>query len=143
MEFREHGVSERLLTTRATWAVVGLSNNQSRAAYGVARFLQGRLGMTIVPVHPKATTVHGAAGYASLADVPDDVPVDVVDCFVNSTLVGEVIDGAIAQSGRLGIKAIWMQLDVIDRAAAARAREAGIDVVMDACPAIEAPKLGL
>lgn len=143
VEFRDPGVIERLLTTPATWAVVGLSNNRSRAAYGVARFLQSRLGMTIVPVHPKAETVHGATGYTSLADVPDGTRVDVVDCFVNRSIVGGVIDEAIAESERLGIGAIWMQLDVIDTAAAERARAAGLDVVMDACPAIEAPKLGL
>lgn len=134
---------ERLLTTPATWAVVGLSNNQFRAAHGVARFLQQRLGMTIVPIHPKAETVHGATGYPSLADLPDGTRVDVVDCFVNSSRVGSVVDNAIAESGRLGVKAIWMQLGVIDTAAAERARAAGMDLVMDACPAIEAPKLGL
>lgn len=143
MEFRDSGVIERLLTTPATWAVVGLSNNQFRAAYGVAQFLQQRLGMTIVPIHPRAETVHGATGYPSLADLPDGAHVDVVDCFVNSSRVGGVVDGAIADAERLGIRAIWMQLDVIDTAAAERARAAGIDVVMDACPAIEAPKLGL
>ena len=143
MEFRDVKVIERLLTTPATWAVVGLSNNQYRAAHGVARFLQQRLGHTIVPIHPKAETVHGATGYTSLGEIPDATQVDVVDCFVNSTLVGQVVDDAIAESERLGIKAIWMQLDVIDTAAAERAREAELDVVMDACPAIEAPKLGL
>lgn len=134
---------ERLLTTPATWAVVGLSNNQFRAAHGVARFLQQRLGMTIVPIHPKAETVHGATGYPSLTDLPDGTRVDVVDCFVNSSRVGSVVDNAIAESGRLGVKAIWMQLGVIDTAAAERARAAGMDLVMDICPAIEAPKLGL
>lgn len=142
MEYRDPGVIERLLRTPATWAVVGLSNNRSRAAYGVAHFLQQRLGMAIVPVHPRAETVHGATGYVSLAHVPDG-EIDVVDCFVNSSRVGEVVDEAIAESGRLGIKALWLQLDVIDTAAAGRALDAGLDVVMDACPAIEAPKLGL
>ena len=143
VELRDPGVIERLLTTPASWAVVGLSNNQSRAAYGVARFLQQRLGMTIVPVHPRAETVHGSVGYPSLADIPDGTSIDIVDCFVNSSRVGSVVDEAITESGRLGVKAIWMQLNVIDTAAAERARDAGIDVVMEACPAIEAPKLGL
>ncbi len=68
-----------------TWAVVGLSSNEGRAAYGVARVLQ-RFGKRVVPVHPKAETVHGEQGYASLADIPFDV--DVVDVFVNSDLAG-------------------------------------------------------
>jgi hypothetical protein len=127
----------RLLTTTRRWAVVGLSANDSRPAYAVARFLQRSLSIEIVPVHPKADTVHGAAGYATLADVPG--PVDVVDVFVRSALAGSVVDEAIA----LGARAVWLQLGIIDAAAAARARAAGLDVVMDACPAIEAPRLGL
>jgi predicted CoA-binding protein len=113
-----------------TWAVVGLSENPRRAAYGVAQFLQAR-GKTIVPVHPAASEVHGERAYASLADVP--VPVDVVDCFVNSRLVGAVVDEAIA----IGAKGVWMQLGVVDEDAAARARAAGLTVVMDRCPKIE------
>src|SRR5436190_24293154 len=76
-----------------TWAVVGLSSNRARAAYGVADVLQ-RFGKRIVPVHPKAETVHGEQGYASLADIP--FPVDVVDVFVNSDLAGPVADEAAA-----------------------------------------------
>ncbi|WP_029287214.1 CoA-binding protein [Cellulomonas sp. HZM] len=126
----------RLLTTRGRWALVGLSTNTERAAYGVARFVQG-LGHEIVPVHPSAPTVHGAQGYASLSQVPG--PVDVVDVFVNSSLAGAVVDEAIAR----GARAVWLQLGVVDEAAAARAEAAGLAVVMDACPAIEAPRLGL
>ncbi len=113
-----------------TWAVVGLSPDRSRAAYGVAQFLQAR-GRRIVPVHPSAQEVHGEQGYARLADVPE--PVDVVDCFVNSRLVGPVVDEAVA----VGARAVWMQLGVVDEAAAARARAAGLTVVMDRCPKIE------
>lgn len=134
-------VIQRLLSTNATWAVVGLSANTARAAYGVARYLRDDLGMRIVPVNPRAEDAHGETGYARLADVPG--PVDVVDCFVNSSRVGEVVDDAIAERDRLGIKAVWLQLAVIDEAAAQRAKEAGLDVVMDACPAIEGPRLGL
>lgn len=130
-------VIRRLLTTPGRWAVVGLSTNASRAAYGVARYLQGNLGQEIVPVHPRAETVHGATGYAQLAQVPG--PVDVVDVFVNSTLAGAVVDEAIA----IGAGAVWLQLGVIDEDAAARATAAGLDVVMDTCPAIEGPGLGL
>ena len=126
----------RLLTTPGRWAVVGLSTNTDRAAYGVARFVQ-RLGHEIVPVHPSSPTVHGETGYATLADVPR--PVDVVDVFVNSALAGAVVDEAIAS----GARAVWLQLGVIDEAAAARAEAAGLDVVMNACPAIEGPRLGI
>lgn len=118
-----------------TWAIVGLSSNQRRAAYGVAAVLQ-RYGKRIVPVHPKAETVHGEQGYASLADIPFEV--DVVDVFVNSDLAGQVADDAVA----IGAKAVWFQLDVIDVEAYARTREAGVDIVMDRCPAIELPLLG-
>ncbi|MEU7030795.1 CoA-binding protein [Streptomyces sp. SBR177] len=126
----------RILTeTGDTWAVVGLSNNRMRAAYGVAEVLQ-RFGKRIVPVHPKAETVHGEQGYASLAEIP--FPVDVVDVFVNSELAGAVADQAV----EIGAKAVWFQLDVIDEAAYERTRAAGLDMVMHRCPAIEIPKLG-
>jgi predicted CoA-binding protein len=113
-----------------TWAVVGLSNDTSRAAYGVAAFLQAR-GKRIVPVHPRAETVHGEQGYARLADIPFDV--DVVDLFVRSELAGPVVDEAVDK----GAKGVWLQLGVVDEAAAERARAAGLDVVMDRCPKIE------
>jgi predicted CoA-binding protein len=126
----------RILTgTGDTWAVVGLSNNTTRAAYGVAAVLQ-RFGKRVVPVHPKAETVHGEQGYASLADIP--FPVDVVDVFVNSELAGPVADEAVAN----GAKAVWFQLGVVDEAAYERTRAAGLEMVMDRCPAIEIPQLG-
>ena len=118
-----------------TWAIVGLSSNERRAAYGVAGVLQ-RFGKRIVPVHPKAETVHGEKGYASLADIPFEV--DVVDVFVNSDLAGPVADEAAA----IGAKAVWFQLGVIDEAAYDRTRASGLDMVMDRCPAIEIPRLG-
>ena len=129
-------VMRRLLEERGRWAVVGLSANRSRTAHGIAAYLQD-LGMTIVPVHPAADTVHGEPGYATLAGVPGAV--DVVDVFVRSELAGAVVDDAIAA----GAKAVWLQLGVVDEAAAARAAAAGLDVVMDTCPAIEAPRLGV
>jgi predicted CoA-binding protein len=126
----------RILTgLGGTWAVVGLSNNRSRAAYGVAEVLR-RSGKRVVPVHPKAEPVHGEQGYASLGDIPFDV--DVVDVFVNSDLAGAVADEAVAK----GAKAVWFQLGVIDDAAYGRTREAGLEMVMDRCPAIEIPRLG-
>lgn len=127
----------RLLTTPARWAIVGLSNNPRRAAVGVARTIRDGLGMAIVPVSLKGDDVHGEPGYTLLADIPGRV--DVVDCFVNSRKVGVVVDQAIG----IGAKAVWLQLGVIDEAAAARAKAAGLDVVMDACPVIEGRKLGL
>jgi predicted CoA-binding protein len=118
-----------------TWAVVGLSNDTSRAAWGVAKFLQDK-GKRIVPVHPSAPTVHGEQGYRTLADIPFDV--DVVDCFVRSELVGPVVDDGVAA----GAKGIWMQLGVVDREAARRAGDAGLVVVMDRCPKIDWPAFG-
>lgn len=82
-------------------------------------------------MHPKAETVHGETAYTTLSEIP--TPVDVVDCFVNSQLVGSVVDEAIA----IGAKAVWLQLDVIDEEAIARAQAAGLLTVMDRCPAIE------
>jgi len=117
-----------------TWAVVGLGNNPERAAFGVAKLLQEK-GHRIVPVYPRAETVHGEVGYKTLSEVPDAI--DVVDCFVNSARVGEVVDEAIA----VGAKAIWLQLDVIDEAAIARAEAAGLIAIMDRCPAIEYAKV--
>lgn len=130
-----------LLTIPATWAVVGLSGNTGRTAYQIALYLQRELGMRLVPIHPSAETVHGAPGYSSLAEVPDGTVVKVVDCFVNSTRVGAVVDAAVAERHRLGIDAVWMQLGVVDEAAAARAEAAGLTVVMDTCPKIEYPRL--
>lgn len=129
----------RLLTTPATWAIVGLSSNTDRAAYGVAEYVRDRLGMRVVPVNPRAEGWHDEPGYTYLADVP--APVDVVDCFVNSGRVGDVVDHAIAERERLGIRAVWLQLGVIDETAAERAQAAGLQVVMDTCPAIEGPRL--
>ena len=117
-----------------TWAVVGLGNNPERAAFGVAKLLQEK-GHRIVPVYPRAETVHGEVGYKTLSEVPDAI--DVVDCFVNSARVGEVVDEAIA----IGAKAIWLQLDVIDEVAIARAEAAGLIAIMDRCPAIEYAKV--
>lgn len=130
-------VVRRLLSTPGRWAVVGLRDNPQRTAYEIALYLRDRLGHQIVPVHPAAAVVHGEQGYPTLADVPGAV--DVVDVFVRSELAGAVVDDAVA----VGAGAVWLQLGVVDQDAAARAAAAGLDVVMDACPAIEAPRLGL
>lgn len=135
-QLRQHHINDpdtirRLMTTPARWAIVGLSNNPMRAAVGVARIVRDDLGMDIVPVSLKGDTVHGERGYTRLDEIPGTI--DVVDCFVNSQRVGAVVDQAI----EIGAKAVWLQVGVIDEAAAARATAAGLDVVMDACPAIE------
>jgi uncharacterized protein len=128
----EQDVIRRVLRDCGTWAVVGLGNNPRRAAYGVASFLQ-RQGKRILPVHPVPAEVLGEQTYASLADIP--IPVDCVDVFRRSSAAGAVADEAIA----IGARAVWFQLDVIDGAAAERVRAAGLDMVMDRCPAIEWP----
>ncbi|MGI5341442.1 CoA-binding protein [Streptomyces sp. CA-181903] len=134
--YAEPGTIKKILQeTGDTWAVVGLSNNKQRAAYGVAEVLR-RYGKRVVPVHPKGEAVGGEQGYASLADVP--FPVDVVDVFVRSELAGAVADEAVA----VGAKAVWFQLGVVDEEAYERTRAAGLDMVMDRCPAIELKSLG-
>ena len=134
MAYADTGTIERVLRHQV-WAVVGLTANPSRPAWGVARFLQAR-GKTIVPVNPAGEAVHGEPGYRSLADIL--FPVDVVDLFRRSDQVGVHIDEAVTT----GAKAVWLQLDVIDEAAAGRAATAGLDVVMDRCPVIEWPAHG-
>ena len=133
-------VLERLMRTKGRWAIVGLTTNQWRAAYDTALFIRDRLGMEIIPVNLPGDTVHGETGYKSLADIPAAKrPIDVVDCFVNSRKVGAVVDQAIA----VGAKAVWLQLGVIDEAAVARAKAAGLDVIMNTCPAQDARRFGL
>lgn len=122
-------VIERTLR-RKTWAVVGLTGDTSRPAYGVAAFLQ-RQGRRVIPVNPRGEQVLGETGYRRLADIPE--PIDVVDVFRRADQAGQHVDEAIAA----GAKAVWMQLTVVDAAAADRAEAAGLDVVMDHCPAIE------
>lgn len=134
MGYRDDDTMRRLLADTSVWAVAGLSSNTSRTAYRIAGVLRAH-GKRVVPVHPKAEPVAGEPGYPTVADIP--FPVDVVDLFVRSDLAGGVVDDAVAA----GAGAVWMQLDVIDEAAAARAERAGLAVVMDACPAIEGPRL--
>ena len=124
----------RLLRT-SVWAVVGLTPNPRRPSYGVGRVLLDR-GITVIPVNPLGAAVHGQPGVRSLSEVK--TPVDVVDIFRRSEMAGAHIDEAIA----IGAGAVWLQLGVIDSAAADRAEAAGLTVVMDHCPAIEWPRLG-
>lgn len=120
----------RILGRGGIWAVVGLSANRARAAFGVSHFLLER-GFRVVPVHPSAEVVHGQVGYPTLAAAAAAVgKIDVVDLFVRSSLVGPLVDEAIA----IGAGVVWMQQGVVDEAAARRARAAGLLTVMDQCP---------
>ena len=133
--YRDPAVIRRVLADTSVWAVVGLGGDPERAAYGVAEFLQAH-GKRIVPVHPRAAEVLGEPGYATLAEIP--FAVDVVDIFRRSQDAGRFADEAV----EVGARAVWMQLGVVDEAAAARAAAAGLDVVMDTCPKIQWPKFG-
>lgn len=126
---------DKLLTETKRWAVVGLSAKPERASYRVAAKLQS-IGMTIIPVNPVEDEILGEKSYPNLASIPEKV--DVVDVFRRSELAGVHVDEAI----EVGAKAVWLQLNVIDEAAADRAVEAGLDVVMDRCPAIELRRRG-
>ncbi|GAA3981517.1 CoA-binding protein [Actinomadura viridis] len=131
--FADPDVIRRLLNESKTWAFVGLGDNPAREVFTQARLLQER-GKRIIPVHPSARPVLGEPGYASLADVPGgEGPVDVVGVYRRSEHAGAVVDEAIAA----GAGAVWLPLDVIDEAAARRALDAGLDVVMNRCPAVE------
>ena len=115
-------------------AVVGCSPDPSRDSHRIASLLLEK-GHTVVPVNPNADTVLGLPCYASLASIPDKV--DMVDIFRRSSEVAPIVDEAIA----VGARIIWMQLGVIDEEAGQRARNAGLTVVMDRCPAIEYRRL--
>jgi uncharacterized protein len=126
-----------VLTHMQTWFVVGLRDNPSRDAYEIAELLQA-YGRRIVPVHPRAETVHGERGFATIAAAAAELgPPDVVDVFVRSDRAGGIADEAIAA----GAKAVWFQFGVIDHDAAQRVTDAGLVMVMDRCPRIEWPRL--
>ena len=122
------------LEQTSTWAVVGCSPDPARDSHRIAALLQRR-GFRVIPVNPNADEILGERCVASVHDIEE--PVDVVDVFRRSSEAGAHVDEAIA----IGAKAVWLQLGVIDPAAAERARAAGLRVVMDRCPAIELPRL--
>lgn len=127
-----------LLEGARTIALVGASDRPDRASYGVMKRLQDH-GYRVIPVNPQITGehIHGEFVFRELAQIGE--PIDIVDIFRRSEAAGDVVDEAIA----VGAKAVWMQLGVINPQAAARAEAAGLQVVMDHCPAIEIPRLGV
>ena len=127
-----------ILSSVRTIAVVGASPRPHRPSHGVMRYLQAQ-GYRTIPVNPFAAggTILGERCHASLAEIAGLV--DMVDVFRRSEFAGAAVDAAIA----VGARVVWMQLGVVDEAAASRAEARGIKVVMDRCPAIEIPRLGL
>jgi uncharacterized protein len=138
MPLTEDADIKALLEGARTIAMVGASDRSSRPSYGVMATLQ-RHGYRVIPVNAQITGehVHGEFVFRDLHQLGD--PIDIVDIFRRSDAVGAVVDEAIA----IGAKAVWMQLGVIDQLAAARAEAAGLQVVMDRCPAIDIPRLGV
>ncbi len=127
-----------LLANARTIALVGASDRPDRPSYRVMKTLQDH-GYRVIPVNPQITGehVHGEYVFRELAQLGD--PIDIVDIFRRPAVAGEAVDQAIA----IGAKAVWMQLGVVDHEAAARAEAAGLSVVMDRCPAIDIPRLGV
>ena len=131
-------VIREVLTETHTWAVIGCSPDPRRDSNQIARLLQSR-GYRVIPVNPNGADdeLLGERRYASLGEIPENISVDVVDIFRRADHAGVHVDEAIAA----GARAVWMQLGVIDEAAAQRALDAGLRVVMNRCPAIELPRL--
>lgn len=136
MSFADPDTIRTLLSTTRTWAVVGCSPDPGRDSHAIAALLQ-RHGFRVIPINPGADEILGERAYGSLAEIPAEEHVDVVDIFRRPDQAGAHVDEAIA----IGAAGVWMQLGVIDVAAAERAAAAGLAVVMDRCPAIELPRL--
>ncbi|MCI1142377.1 CoA-binding protein [Sphingomonas sp. WKB10] len=136
MPLTDDAAIKTLLETARTIALVGASDRPDRPSYRVMAALQTH-GYRVIPVNPQITGehLHGEFVFRDLDQLGD--PIDIVDIFRRSDAVGPIVDQAIA----IGAKAVWMQLGVIDEAAAARAEAAGLQVVMDRCPAIEIARL--
>ncbi|MBA3247920.1 MAG: CoA-binding protein [Pyrinomonadaceae bacterium] len=126
VEINSQETIKRILDECRTVAVVGLSSDPMRPSNSVSAYIK-RQGYRVIPVNPNETEVLGEQAYPSLSDVPE--PIDLVDIFRRSSEAGAAVDEAI----RVGAKAVWLQEGVIDRAAAQRAADAGLLVVMDRC----------
>ncbi len=126
----------RVLTAARTIAVVGLSDQPERDSNQVARYLQGQ-GYRVIPVNPRVSRALGETSYPSLAAIPPDVPIDIVDVFRRSDQVPPVVDAAIAR----GAPVIWMPLGVEHAAAASRARAAGAKVYENSCIMVQHRRL--
>jgi uncharacterized protein len=126
LDINSNEAIKQIIDECRTIAVVGLSSNPARASNGVAGYMREQ-GYTVIPVNPREQQVFGDKSYPSLAEVPDKI--DLVDIFRRSEEAGQVVDEAI----KLGAKAVWLQEGVIDEAAARRAQEAGLLVVMNRC----------
>jgi uncharacterized protein len=126
----------RILGTCKTIAVVGLSPQWHRPSFFAAKYMQAH-GYKIVPVNPTATEILGQRCYPSLTAAAKEHRIDLVDCFRKSEDIPPIADEAIA----IGARCLWMQIGVIHEAAAAKARAAGLDVVMDRCVKIEHARL--
>ncbi len=134
---RDEDIYELLANAR-TIAMVGASDRPDRASHGVMKYLQER-GYRVIPVNPQITGqhLHGEFVWRELGQIGE--PIDIVDIFRRPTAAGEAVDEAIA----VGAKAVWLQIGVINEEAAQRAEDAGLKVVMDRCPKIEIPRLGV
>ena len=134
---RDEDISQLLANAR-TIAVIGASDRPNRPSYGVMKFLQD-WGYRALPVNPQITGEHvlGEFVWRELAQI--GVPIDIVDIFRQPEAAADAVDQAIS----VGAKAVWMQIGVVNQEAAAKAEAAGLQVVMDRCPKIEIPRLGV
>jgi len=143
MSYSEPETIERILRETHTWAVVGASANPDRPSNDISGVLLDQ-GYEMIPINPRETEIHGQTVYRDLASAAEAAraagrPIEVVDIFRRSEEAGVHVDEAIA----IGAKAVWLQLGVIDEAAAERAEKAGLLVVMDRCPKVELRRLGM
>ncbi|HEX7196816.1 MAG TPA: CoA-binding protein [Candidatus Limnocylindria bacterium] len=137
-DWRDPAVAEHILRSYRVWAVVGCSSRPWRASFGVSRYLL-RAGYEVLPIHPNEKRVHDLDVFPDLVSVPPErrATIEVVDLFRRSDAVLPHVEEAIA----IGARAIWMQLDVWNEDAARLAADAGLEVVMDRCPAIDHPAM--
>ena len=130
MSYEEQQTIEKILRTARTIATVGVSDDPQKPSHTVPAYLKAN-GYRVIPVNPTLETALGELAYGSLADVPE--PIDVVQIFRRSDKVSPIVDEAIAA----GAKAVWMQIGIANEEAAAKARAAGLDVVMNQCMRVQ------